>query len=121
MEYKGLEPGDVLSWITNTLQEAGYVLPNKGQKIGDWIDKNLVDAMEWFTLIFAIEIQFGISEIEEGLNSNMEFTFEEFTTALATIPDDSSGNGLLNKLSNLCRLYHEYQLEHSGAKTAHLN
>jgi len=111
MEYNDLEPGDLLIWIKKTLREANYPLPVKGQKIGRWVDTLEINAIEWFILIHAIEIRFGI-EIYEEINSNMQQTFEEFATLLTTLPQDNSGAGLFDKLIILCQLYHEYQLKH---------
>jgi len=114
MKYNDLEPEDVLSWIKKAIKEADYPLPVRGQKIDRWVDTVEICAMEWFILIHAIEIRFGI-EIYEVINSNLELTFEELATLLTTLPQDRSGTGLFDKLIILCQLYHEHLLKHGNA------
>ena len=123
MDYNDLKPEEVLSWIKKAIKEADYPLPVRGQKIGQWVDTVEICAVEWFILIHAIEIRFGI-EIHEIINSNMELTFEDFATLLTTSPQDRSGTGLFDKLIILCQTYHEHLLKHGNAddkRTLYLN
>ena len=64
MKFNDLNPAELLTWIVKTIKEADYLVPRKGQKIGEWIETAEISAMEWFILITAIEIRFGI-EIHE--------------------------------------------------------